>query len=111
MSSHNLPEVERLCRRVAIIRQGKIVALENIHELRSKRMHHISVRFKDKFDKNDFSGLAEIEEVLPDGLVFSVKGDINPILKKLSTLNITDLEISHATLEEVFLEFYAKDQS
>lgn len=110
MSSHNLSEVERLCSRVAIIKSGKIVTLENIHDLRSKRLHHISVRFDGKFNKNDFlSDEIQVEEVLPDGLVLAVKSDINPLIKKLNNYRVTDLEITHATLEEIFLEFYEKE--
>ncbi|MCL5795679.1 MAG: ABC transporter ATP-binding protein, partial [Patescibacteria group bacterium] len=55
MSSHNLSEVERICSKVAIIRAGKIVALENIQTLKDKRMHKATVRFEGKFTKSDFN--------------------------------------------------------
>jgi len=112
MSSHNLPEVERLCSRVAIIRAGKIVALESIHDLHKKRMHHVKITFGGEFNKDAFKADGiEIEQVLSDGLILGVKGDINPLVKKIATSNLIDIEITHATLEEIFLEFYAKHEA
>src|SRR3972149_7495448 len=107
MSSHNLAEVERLCRRVGIIKAGKLIALEDIEKLNAKKTHIITVIFENTFNKNDFiSKEVAIERVLPDGLVLNSKGDINIVLQKLAKNQIKDLEITHATLEEVFLEFY-----
>jgi len=109
MSSHNLPEVERLCSRVGIIKDGKIIALEDIEKLHAKRIHNVILTFDGKFSQNDFKfNGVEISEVLPDGLILNVKGDINILLKKLSGYRLKDINISHATLEEVFLEFYQK---
>ncbi len=107
MSSHNLPEVERLCSRVGIIKDGKIIALENIEKLHAKRIHIVTVVFAGKFNREDFifDGV-EVQEVLPDGLIINVKGDINALIKKLANYQLKDVNISHATLEEVFLEFY-----
>lgn len=109
ISSHNLPEVERVCDRVGIIKAGKMVAVETLKELSGKRLHRVEVRFADKFTKKefDFDGVENIEE-MPDGLIFSVGGDLNPVLAKISKHKVTDLSISHADLEEVFLKFYKR---
>lgn len=106
-SSHNLTEVEKICHRVAIIKNGKLVAIENIQSLKNKRIHQVLVRPSNKISKNELQikGV-EIQEELSDGYILSVKGDINPLIKKLSQFDLKDLEISHASLEEVFLEFY-----
>lgn len=109
MSSHNLPEVERLCKRVGIIKEGELVALETITDLHAKRLHHVLVRFSNKINEKEIQALnLQIEEVLPDGFILAVKGDIDPLIKVISKYKIIDLEITHATLEEVFLEFYKK---
>jgi len=109
MSSHNLPEVERLRSRVAIIKDGKIIALEDIEKLHAKRIHIVTVTFEGKFDQNDFNfDGVEVREELSNGLVLNVKGDINELMKKISQYKIQDINISHATLEEVFLEFYER---
>lgn len=108
-SSHNLPEVERVCDRVGIIKEGKMVAVETLKEMEGKRIHQVEVRFSNPVKAADFklSGVENIQD-LPDGLIFDVSGDINQVLKKLATYNVTDLSITHAALEEVFLKFYEK---
>ncbi|MCL5795824.1 MAG: ABC transporter ATP-binding protein, partial [Patescibacteria group bacterium] len=107
MSSHNLSEVERICHRAAIIKGGKLIAVEEINKLRGKKMHFVTVKFSGDFRASDFNfGGVKVNEKLPDGLVLNVKGDIDPLIKKIAEYKIKDLEITHASLEEVFLEFY-----
>lgn len=109
MSSHNLPEVEKVCDRAGIIKEGKLVGIETIEELGEKRLRRIEVRFADKFNKSDFKsdGVENVEEIA-DGLLLTVRGDINPVIQKIAQHKLHDLEISHATLEDVFLEFYER---
>lgn len=112
VSSHNLPEVERICDRVGIIKQGKMVAVETLKGLEGKKLHKVEVRFASPVKKSEFkiAGVENIEE-MPDGLIFSVGGDMNPVIQKISKYKITDLSISHADLEEVFLKFYETSRS
>lgn len=107
MSSHNLAEVEHVCSRAAVIKAGKLIAVEDIEKLRNKRIHIATIRFVGRFKKSDFifDGV-EVREELPDGLILNIKGEIDPLVKKLSKYKIKDLEVTHASLEEVFLEFY-----
>jgi ABC-2 type transport system ATP-binding protein len=110
MSSHNLPEVERLCSRVGIIKEGKLIAQENVNDLYKKKIHHVKISIDGKFNINDFLiSDVEIEEELSDGLVLAIRGDINKIVERLTKYTLKDIEISHATLEEIFLEFYKKE--
>lgn len=111
ISSHNLPEVERLCDRVAIIKDGKLVAVESIKALGEKKIHKIEARFIDKYDPTEFigKGVDKVEEV-SDGVVITVSGDINPVVHKLSKHKLLDMEISHASLEDVFLKFYERKE-
>lgn len=107
MSSHNLPEVEKVCDRVAIIKEGKLVALEDIQTIRKKKIHIVTVYFESKFSEHDFKiKNTEIAQKFSDGLEIRVQGNLNPLLKKLSNYKIKDLEITHENLEENFLEFY-----
>jgi len=111
MSSHNLAEVDRVCDRVGIIKDGKIVAIESISSLKEMRMHAVRVHFNSTYNKNDFNfdGI-EVQQEIPEGLIIGVKGDINPLIKKLANYSIKELEISHASLEDIFLEFYSKEK-
>jgi ABC-2 type transport system ATP-binding protein len=109
MSSHNLAEVERICHRIGIIRKGKMAAIESIQTLKDKRMQLVQVAFNDKFSipEFNFDGVQVVKN-LGDRLVLNVKGDINPLIKKISQHSIKDLHIEHVPLEEIFLEFYEK---
>jgi len=109
ISSHNLSEVDRICTRIGIIKAGKLVALEGVQGLKNKHMHQITVHFSDKIKVSDFKlpAIEKIEE-FKNGLIIHSRGDINPILAVIAKHNIRDIEISHASLEEIFLEFYQK---
>ena len=107
LSSHNLPEVERICGRVGIIRQGKIAAVERIEDVKNKSMHTGHISFEGAFDKNDF--LAEgfaITSENTNGFFFTIRGEINPFLNTLAKYRVKDFEIAHANLEDIFLTFY-----
>ena len=108
MSSHNLAEVEKVCDRVIVLKEGKIVAIETISALREKKIYTIYAYFEGAVPKKELTtdGAHLIKE-LPGGLALKVRGDIKPLLVKLSRhKNLKDVEISHASLEEVFMEFY-----
>lgn len=111
ISSHNLPEVERLCDRVAIIKQGKLVAVESIKQLGEKKLHKIEVRFSDQFSASEFrvEGVEKVDEI-PSGLLITVSGDLNPVLRALARHKLIDLEITHASLEDVFMKFYERTE-
>src|SRR5680860_99542 len=100
ISSHNLSEVERLCNRVAIIKEGKIVAVESIKTLGEKKIHKIKVHFGDEFKMSEFEmdGVDKIK-VIADRLLITTSGDLNPILRKFSKHKVLDIEIAHASLE------------
>lgn len=107
MSSHDLSEVEKICDRICIIKEGKIVDIESVASVKEKRIYTIHAYFKGKVPKSQLSkDGVEITKELSDGLVLNVKGDIKPVLSKLSKYKLKDLEITHASLEEVFMEFY-----
>jgi ABC-2 type transport system ATP-binding protein len=108
MSSHNLAEVEKVCDRVVVLGEGKIVAVETISALRSKKIYTIYAYFEGNVPKKELTtDGAQLIEEFSDGLAMKVKGDIKPILTKLSShKNLKDVSISHASLEEVFMEFY-----
>ena len=110
ISSHNLPEVEKICDRAGIIKQGKIVAVEDINDLGQKRLHKIEVRFSGGYKKTNFEikGIEDIQEI-KDGLIFTVGTNIDEVIKHIAKHKITDIEVSHATLEDIFLKFYEKE--
>jgi len=109
LSSHILPEIEKICDRVAIIKDGRLVAIERINELISKKVLYINVVFKDSINLDELRlpGVTAINEI--DGRIqITVKGEIDPLIKMFSKHKINDLTVEHASLEETFLEFYEK---
>lgn len=112
MSSHNLSEVDRLCNRVGIIKEGKLLTIESVQNLKDKRLHTARVHFNGPFDRNEFIfDNIQIQKDLPEGLELGIKGDINPLITKLANYSVRELEITHANLEDIFLEFYGKNNN
>ncbi len=109
LSSHNLPEVERVCNRVGIIKDGSLVAVESIEDLRNKRIRNIEVTFENGIPPQleTIAGIIEIE-MSANRARIKTSGNLNPLIALLSKHRISDLSISHASLEDVFIEFYEK---
>lgn len=108
MSSHNLAEVEKICDRVIVLKEGKIIDTESINDIKRKRIYTVYAYFEGEVPKKELviNRVGLVEE-FSDGLALRIKGDIKPLLTKLASYkNLKDIEISHASLEEVFMEFY-----
>lgn len=107
MSSHNLSEVERICESVVIINKGRIVNEETLESLKAKSLHRISVTYQ-KPDAGKITKIRDTEIVAqtPTTLVIKAKGNLNEIIGQISRYPIKDLEVTHANLEEIFLEYY-----
>ncbi len=106
-SSHILSEVQRLCNRVAIIREGEIVTTEDIKTLQKNNYKKISVT-ADGLDTAQFSidGVTNLTQV--DGEVkFFFRGDINKVTQLISAQPVADVLIEEPTLEEIFMHYYA----
>ncbi len=112
LSSHNLPEVEKACDRIGIIKEGQIVAEESLETIREKEVRNVEVVF-DEDVAPDFFNLPGVYLASHHNRTFhlKVKGDINPIIGLLSRFKVKDLQFAHASLEEVFLEFYEKEKN
>lgn len=107
MSSHNLAEVQHICDRVGIIRNGRLVASETIQSLRKMHIHEINVVFDKPYDPAVFSlENVEIKKATKLELIAHITGDLNPILGKISQLKVRDIEIAHASLEDMFMRYY-----
>ncbi len=107
-SSHNLAEVEKICDRVGIIRDGSLVATERIDELGAKRLHNVEVTFAGAVpdDMGTLPGVSEVKPETASRLLLTYRGNINDLVGYLCRYTLADLSISHASLEEVFLEYY-----
>ncbi|MGZ5072329.1 MAG: ABC transporter ATP-binding protein [Usitatibacter sp.] len=106
-SSHVLSEVEVVCRRVAILRQGELVALETIENLREKVVRKLTVRFPDAVPPGlrDIAGVAR-SEVHGREMALWVQGDVNPVLRALASIRVEDVIFPEPQLEDIFLGYY-----
>lgn len=105
-SSHILGEVQRLCTRVGIIREGKIVEISNIRALQQNNYKKLRVTAEGLNSAVfDLPGVTNVQA--DNGTVsFFFKGDINAVLQKISGLQVSDVTIEEPTLEEIFMHYY-----
>jgi ABC-2 type transport system ATP-binding protein len=109
MSSHNLSEVERTCRRVAVIRGGELVAVETIERLRERSGQLVIVDFTASVPESELRAIPNVQSVESqrDGSYhLKIAGSIDPVIKTLARYTVRRLEVEEAPLEDVFLRFY-----
>jgi ABC-2 type transport system ATP-binding protein len=107
-SSHILSEVQMLCKRVAIIREGRIIQLEDIETLRKKQLKKVFIEFEDIENRERFS-IQGIERVISgSGTMFSFmySGNINSLVGLLGQNSIINLTIEEPSLEDIFMHYY-----
>jgi ABC-2 type transport system ATP-binding protein len=107
-SSHTLSEVQAFCKTVAIIRDGKIVNVENIASLRMKQLKKVRILFPENRDVKDLAieGIGPVDSGTGKNLSFLYSGDINALVKALAKLAVDNLSIEEPSLEEIFLHYY-----
>lgn len=113
LSSHILSEVEKLCDRVGIIRQGKMIESGTLSEMRHLTRNHLLVETKQPLtDLNDLKGVHDIEEK-DQALSFQVDAEeLNNVIQHVSQFGIVKLESAPPTLEDLFMRHYEhKDES
>jgi ABC-2 type transport system ATP-binding protein len=105
-SSHILGEVQRMCNRVAIIREGRIVEIADIRTLQQNNYKKVRVEAGDVDAAHfDMPGVTNLER--HDSVVrFFYKGDVNAVMHKISEIAVSDVTIEEPTLEEIFMHYY-----
>ncbi|WP_346888919.1 ABC transporter ATP-binding protein [Clostridium sp. UBA1056] len=111
MSSHIFEEIERTCDKTAIIKDGKIVAIEDMETLKEKKSKFYVVTLNSKADVDRFvkEGL-DIVDINERKVTVSVNGDVLSFIKLISGYNVKDLDTKSKTLEEIFLHFYGGEK-
>jgi ABC-2 type transport system ATP-binding protein len=107
-SSHILNEVQMLCKRVAIIKDGKIIQLEDIENLRKKQLKKVIIGFADNetSEKIVMPGLVDLTKHPGNRISFMYSGEIIDLINFLSGKTLTDLTIEEPSLEEIFMHYY-----
>jgi ABC-2 type transport system ATP-binding protein len=109
-SSHILSEVQRLCDRVAIIKEGRLMALEKISDLRENTYKRFKLQTASQLDETDFRlpGLTEWKRE-EGGVSFLYKGNINAVTRRIAELELLNLWVEEPDLEEIFMHYYVKE--
>jgi ABC-2 type transport system ATP-binding protein len=111
LSSHELDEVQRACDRIAIIRDGRLVAVDSVEDVTGRTYRHVTLEFSETADPQEFRRIPGVSELVQEGrrLTFKVSGDVDPVIKAAARHTVTEFELNRPTLEEVFLTYYGRD--
>jgi ABC-2 type transport system ATP-binding protein len=110
-SSHILTEVQKMCDRVGIIKDGRILKVEQVENLQDDRYKKIKLELKNKnYDfKLDDGEMTNF--VKNNGMIeFLYSGDLNKIVKNISSLEVDNIWIEDPTLEEIFMNYYKEGE-
>ena len=104
-SSHILTEVQKICDRAAIIREGRIVTVENIAQLRANAYKKVEFTTQEELVEVSLPGMAQVEKE-NSHISFLYKGNLNELLSMIGQYKLENVNISEPGLEEIFLHYY-----
>ena len=108
LSSHVLSEVERIADRVGIIREGRMVVVEELETLKKRAPRRLDLHFVHPVPASEFEALPSVEDVSVDNAVVScrVVGSVDALIKAAARFEMTNVVSHEADLEELFLQYY-----
>lgn len=113
LSSHTLSEVQRVADRVGIIREGRLVVVESVADLRSKAIRRVDLRFDSFVDGSLFEAFPGVRDVVVGNhhVILSFDGQMEALLNlATSRYTLEDITTQEADLEEIFLAYYRGDE-
>ena len=113
LSSHTLSEVQRAADRVGIIREGRLVAVEYVADLKSKAMRRVEFQFDSPVDASVFEVVPGARDVMVEDhrAVIAFEGPMDTLLKVVTErYQVADMSIQEADLEEIFLAYYRETE-
>ncbi len=110
-SSHILSEVQRMCDRVAIIKEGQIVQVEKISVLQENTYKKVKIETTTPIDIQQFAieGVQKLEQEV-NNIHFIYQGNVNTLLRVIGQVEVTNVWIEEPDLEEIFMHFYEVDE-
>ena len=110
LSSHILPEVERIADRVGIVRNSRLVTVDTVEDLKAKARRHFQIVFADRIDPQEFAGLPGVVSVETShdgfGVDIRIEGPVNGVLGKAAEHRMENIISHEGDLEEAFLRYY-----
>jgi ABC-type multidrug transport system, ATPase component len=115
LSSHVLPEVERLADRVGIVRESRLVAVEDIEALRKRARPLLELVFGAPVAAESFAGLSGVRDATSThdgrGIELKVDGSLAAVMRAAAALGVESITCREAHLEELFLRYYESDDA
>jgi len=107
-SSHVMSEVEQTCERVGILRQGRLVTVQPVSELKARGLRHVVVSFAENAPPPSAFALPNVREIERSRVEveFEVTGEMDGLLKALANHHVADLKTEQPTLDEILLGYY-----
>jgi ABC-2 type transport system ATP-binding protein len=111
VSSHVLPEVQRIADRVAIVNEGRLQLVETVERLRARAFTRVEATFAAPLSDAAFRGLPGVRELDRHGpvVLFALEGSIDPLVKALARFEVVAMDVHEADLEDVFLDLYRRN--
>lgn len=114
LSSHDLAEVQAVCDRIGIIKEGRMILVEKIENLITKFLQNVKISFypstlPSEEDFKELDSVISVEKTDETTFTLKIKEDVNELLKWLMNYKIERLSIEDATLEEIFLQYYEQE--
>jgi len=115
LSSHILSEVQAICDRVGILRDGELKAVESVDKLTNVEFHWVEVKFRDAIPSSLPQALGQmkaVSDVSINGASIRLRlaGDFDPLIRSISDGYIENMRVAEPSLEEIFLAFYSGDK-
>lgn len=113
LSSHVLAEVQAICDRVAILRDGQLKALETVASLTRANFHWVTLQFRDTLPATLTDAVPGISDLSISGnsARLRLNGDFDPVLRAIGPHYVTAIHVEEPSLEEIFLTFYGGDST
>lgn len=113
LSSHIMPEVERVCDRVAIIREGRLVTVEDIDNLKARSIRRLEIHFAGPVSQEQFTEISGVKDVSVHDSVLTctVVGELDALVKAASQARVVNIISHEPSLEEIFLDYYSEEES
>ena len=111
LSSHIMPEVERVCDRVGIIREGRLIAVEDIDVLKERAIRRLEIHFAGSVSPEQFGNLEGVRDVQvqDNTLTCTVGGEIDTLIKTASQYHVVNIISHEPSMEEIFLAYYNRE--
>ncbi|MCF7926134.1 MAG: ABC transporter ATP-binding protein [Candidatus Izimaplasma sp.] len=107
-SSHILKEVQEICDRVGIIKEGRLIQVETVEEIMQARAKRVRIKTSDTIKETDVF----VDVIKNNGYMsFVYTGKINDLLQKLEKIDLQDLTITEPSLEEIFMHYYEREET